>query len=158
MPKKSVDVESRTVTFSFEDGTTQVFELDRATALHTHLALHGASQKIGDAYSGAGDADDPLAFAKAAVADLISRIYAGDWKQTGGGGGRAVPVVVLAFAAVSGKSTDEAGDLYEDMSEDERKALAKKPKIAAEIARIRAERAAAKAARLAKAAEEAEAA
>ena len=157
MPKKAINVETRTVTFTFEDQTSQTFELDKASAVATQLALHGASQKIGDSYAGAGDAEDPLAYAKAAVSDLISRLYAGEWTQSGGGGSRSVPVIILAFAAVAGRPVEEAEELFEAMSEDERKAWAKKPKVAAQVALIRAQRAAAKAERLAKAADEAEA-
>jgi hypothetical protein len=154
MPKKAVDIESGTVTFTFEDETSQTFELSRAEAVVRHLALHGASQKIGDSYAGAGDEENPLAYAKAAVADLIARLYAGEWKQSGGGGAKAMPVIVQAFAAVSGKSLEEAFEVYDCLTDDEKKALAKKPRIAAKVAAIKLERAAAKAAKLAKIAEE----
>ena len=51
--KKKIDVEAKTVTFTFEDDSTQVLELGNLTPeMQTQLALHGLSQKAGDSYAG----------------------------------------------------------------------------------------------------------
>jgi hypothetical protein len=153
MPKKLVNLEEGTVTFSFEDGSSQVFDLSKAENVLRNLALHGASQKIGDSYAGAGDESDPLAYAKAAVADMIGRLYSGDWRQAASGGAKRASLLVLAFAEASGRTVDEATEVVEGLGDDEKKALNAKPKIKAIIARIKAERAAAAAEKAAKAAE-----
>jgi hypothetical protein len=153
MPKKLVDIEAGTVVFSFEDGSSQTFELAKAEAVIRHLALHGASQKIGDSYAGAGEEADPVAYAKAAVADLIGRLYAGDWRQASAGGTKRASLLVLAFAEISGQSIEAATEYVEGLADEEKKALNGKPKIKAVVARIKAERAMAAAERAAKAAE-----
>ena len=153
MPKKIVNVEDGTITFAFEDDTKEVFELSKAEALVRHLALHGASQKIGDEYSSAGSKPDPLAYAKACVQDMIERLYRGDWKQASAGIGKRANQFVLAFAEASGLSVEEAAAHIDGLEEEEKKALQAKPKIKAIILRMRAEAAAAKAAKAAKLAE-----
>lgn len=146
---KVPDLESRRVVFKFEDGTEEAFDLskvDTATALR--LSLHGASQKIGDSYAGAGDAevtDDPLGYAKSQVRETIARLYAGDWRTavTGTGG-----ILAEAMSRVSGKSREECAASLADMSDVEKKELRAKKKIAAALQRIKMERDAIKLTRL----------
>jgi hypothetical protein len=141
MPKKAVNVEAGSVVFAFEDKSEQTFTLSKVSEeIAARLALHGASQKIGDSYAGAADEADPVAFAKAQVAGVIQQLYDGNW-SSGGGGRGTVPTLVIAFAEFSKMELDKAGELIEAMSDDEKKALAKKPKLVAILARIRLERA-----------------
>jgi hypothetical protein len=156
--EKVADVERGRVTFKFEDGEEAVFEVSRVDdAISSRLMLHGASQKIGDSYAGAGDDEiaDPLGYAKERVRDTIAQLYAGDWRTaaTGTGG-----ILAEAMAAVSGKSREECAEALAGMSDDEKKDLRKKKKIAAALGRIKLQRDAARVARLEKlAAEEVEA-
>lgn len=155
MPTKTVDIAAGTVTFGFEDDTVQVFDLSKAQDLIAHLALHGASQKIGDSYAGAGKEVDPVAYAKEAVRETIAQLYAGTWRVTGGGGGKQHSLLILAVAEVSGLSVEEAAAKVEALSDDDRKKTARLPKIAAVVARMKAERAIAAAEKAAKVAAEA---
>jgi hypothetical protein len=152
--EKMPDPEAGSVTFKFEDGTEAVFDSARVSDdIRAQLMLHGASQKIGDSYAGAGDDGiaDPLGYAKDRVRDTIERLYAGDWRTaTVGTGG----ILAEAMAKVSGKTRDECSAILAEMSDDEKKDLRKKKKIAAALARIKLARDAARADRLEKAAAE----
>ena len=55
MAKKAVNMETGTITFSFDDGKDPlVFDLSKCPAeMDLPLKLHGASQKIGDSYASA---------------------------------------------------------------------------------------------------------
>jgi hypothetical protein len=154
MVEKVPDLEAGSVVFKFEDGSETVFDITRVSdEIRAKLALHGASQKIGDSYAGAGDDEiaDPLAYAKERVSDTIERLYAGEWRTaTVGTGG----ILAEAMAAVSGKSREECSALLAEMSDDEKKDLRKKKKIAAALARIKLSRDAARVQRLEKLAAE----
>lgn len=151
---KAPDLDAGTVTFKFNDGTEATFDLSKVGDATRHqLALHGASQKIGDSYAGAGDEEiaDPLAYAKERVADTIAQLYAGEWRTASAGTGG---ILAEAMAAVSGKTREECAALLAEMSDDDKKELRKKKKIAAALGRIKLQRDAARLARLEKAAAE----
>lgn len=151
MPKKQVNVEAGTIVFTFEDNTIETFDLSKAKDAR-RLAIHGASQKVGDSYAGAGEADDPVAYAKAAVKETIQQLYDGIWRANAGGD-RGPNQIVRAIAEATGQTVEAVAELYEAANEDEKKALAKKPRVAALLAKWRAESAAKRAAKLAEIAE-----
>jgi hypothetical protein len=177
MPKKIIDVAAGTITFQFEDGTaangdqpavpgsTQVFDISKLKAtpegLATleRLAIHGASQKIGDSYAGAKESGtDPVAYAKEAVKDTIEQLYANKWSVTRtGSGAPRTTLLVIAVSAVSGQSIEEVQTSIESLSDEEKAALQKQPKIRAKLAALQAEKAVERAAKLAKDAADAEA-
>ena len=180
MPKAKLNLEPQTVLFIFEDEVAgdaekgvegkpsrQEFNLAHVTPeMLAHLALHGAKQKIADSYAGAKESGtDPLAYAKQAVADTIKQLYAPDfggtneWSvgRTASGTPRAT-MLVQAFAEVGGMSLEEAQEFIGTLSDEEKTAIAKKPKIAAKVAQYKAEAAVRKAKELAEKAEKAEAA
>lgn len=179
MTTKKVDVNAEgsptgKVTFYFDDhvaagteGKTpfdsfEVFDLSLVpgangldpASMAGRLAIHGASQKIGDSYAGAAKEADPVAFAKEAVKGTIKQIYDGEWRVNAGGGPR-VNDLAKAIAAVTGQpleGEDGTVALVAAMSDDDKKAFRKKPKIAAALAKLAAEKAAERAAKLAEAA------
>ena len=120
--------------------------------------LHGLSQKVGDSYSGTDWAD----IADTAQ-DMVERITSGIWNREGEKGG---PRITQLFTAVCDVLAEAAGgEITEEQREnvrnalkddDQRKAMAANPKVAARLAVIRAEAAAEKAAKLAEAAENAD--
>ena len=148
------------VRFTFEDESVQevdVFALPEA--IQKHLAVHGASQKIGDSYAGAKAEENPLAFAKESVKGVIDQLVAGIWRAAReGGGGPRVSDLTAAWARVSGDSVEASAEFIGSLSADDAKALRKKPKVAAALAAIAAEKAVARAAKLAEDAQKAEAA
>jgi hypothetical protein len=146
----------------------EVFELTKVPGAETldpntmagRLAIHGASQKIGDSYAGVAKETDPLAMAKANVKDTIAQLYAGTWRVNAGGGPR-VNDLAVAISRVTGEPLEgEDGCIayVAAMSEDDKKAERAKPKIKAALAAIAAEKAIERAKKAAEAAAAAEAA
>jgi hypothetical protein len=143
MTKKVVDVESQSVSIVFDDQTTSSLSLkDLTPAMVIRLALHGLSQKRGDSYAGAKDEADPVAFAKAAVADVDANLIAGDWRATSTGtGGSRISDFAKALAAATGQSIEDVVASLEDTPEEQQAVLKKHPKVVAHLARIKAEKA-----------------
>lgn len=147
--KKSINVEARTVSFDDEAGNVQTFELDKVSdEIRVRLALHGASQKVGDSYAGAGDSADPTAYANEAVKDTIAQLLAGEWR-VGGGGGPRVSDLAQALSRISGESVEAVTEKLSKAGDEEKKNLRKHPQVAAILAAIKAENAAKRAATLA---------
>jgi hypothetical protein len=151
MTKKVVDVATQSVTFTFDDGTTEVVELAKLSPdMVVRAALHGISQKVGDAYANAAKAESPLAFAKEAVTETRAQIYANDWNATRTGtSGPRTSILAQALARITGKTEAEAVAFVDSLDEDQTKAWKAKGKVKLMMATITAERAAAKAAALA---------
>ncbi len=161
MPKKQVvvneaGVPTGVIQFTFEDQSVQTIDvnaLDEATKFRA--LIHGVSQKIGDSYAGAKAEENPLAFSKEACAETIAQVLKGDWRAARESGPR-VTDLAHAVARVTGQSLEEAVAFLGTLDEAQTKDLRKKPKIAAALAAIVAEKASAKAAKLAEAAAKAE--
>jgi hypothetical protein len=112
------------------------------------LALHGASQKIGDASAGAVNASKELGisaldYAKQATRETIAQLYAGTWRTNAGGGPR-VNELAIAISRATGEPLD--GDegtvaLVAAMDDATVKAWKKKPKVALELQKIALEKA-----------------
>lgn len=152
MTKKATDATAKTVSFDFENGKVSVFDLSKVSPeILNRLALHGASQKIGDSYAGAGDESDPVAYAEAAANDVIAQLYAGDWRVTATGGPR-VSDLAQAISQLSGQTVEAVTAGLNKATDEAKKKLRKQPKIAAQLAQIKATNAAARAAKLAEAA------
>lgn len=147
MPKKKPDVESGTVAFDFDDDAEAlVFDLSKVSDdILRNLAIHGASQKIGDSYAGAksatdGTGIDPNEWSRSQAESVISQLYEGKWIVRVPGEG-AVTDLAVALSEVTGATMEEATDRLKDASKDEKKALRAHPDIAAVLARIKRERA-----------------
>lgn len=185
MPKALLNTEARNVAFIFEDEvpavaadaekgvaavefkpSRDVFDVSKVSqAMLIHLALHGAKQKIADSYAGAKESGtNPLAYAKEAVKETIAQLYSTEnggkdvWSvgRTGSGAPRTT-FLVQAFAEATGQSIEAAQETIGGLTDEEKTALGKKPKIAAIVAKFKATAAVAKAEELAKKAAEAEA-
>jgi len=152
MAKKATKKVTETgVSIDFENGEALVVELEQLSEdIIRRLALHGMSQKLGDSYAGA-EADEAFGLANG----VAERLVAGDWAavRASGGGVTRVSALVEALATVTGQEIEAALGVVKEMSDDQKKDLKKHPAIAAELARISAEKAAAKAAKAATAAE-----
>jgi hypothetical protein len=156
MTKKTVNFEAGTVTFDFENGKTAVFDIAKVSAdIAKRLALHGASQKVGDSYAGAGEAADPVAYAEQAAGETIAQLVAGDWRVTSAGGPR-VSDLAAALSRLNGQPVEVITEQLAKATDDQKKDLRKIPQVAAALAAIKAESAAKRAAKLAEAAKGAE--
>jgi len=144
--KKAYDATRRVCTFTAADGTVQVFnpwEESITDATREQLMIHGALQKIGDSYSGAGSEPDPEAYAKQRVADLIAQLHANNWTASGGGGTK-YSLLVQAYARATGCTDEEAAEVVGALDEKEQKELRGKGKIKTALAELQLERAAAR--------------
>lgn len=149
MAKKTVDLETQTVTFDFGDGRVETFQLsDCSDEMKIQLALHGASQKTGDSYASAKsqteDTDiDPSVWSQGQAAGVIAQLYADDWTVRTPGTAAATDLAT-ALAEAVGCELQQAVDRLAETEKDEKSALRKHPDVAIVLARIKSERAAAK--------------
>lgn len=154
MAKKIVDTLAKTVTFEVGE-TKEVFQLDNVDEIMlVQLALHGASQKIGDSYAGAANAvkDSDMTieeYVLSQVTEGIKQLYEGDWSiRTGGTAGPRVTDLARALAEAYGVEESEAADKVAEMDSETKKAVRKHPAIAPILERISIERKKAKLAEL----------
>jgi hypothetical protein len=145
------------IVWKFSDESTITFDMSKVPdAIKSRLALHGASQKVGDSYAGAAGSSDPLAYAKKAVEETIAQLYAGDWRATVAAGPR-VNDLAVAISRATGEPLEGDGgtiELVAAMSDEDKKVWRGKTKIKLALAQIVNERNAAKIAALTKKAEE----
>lgn len=140
------------IQFTFEDGRSLSIDANAlAEKIKFRALVHGLSQKVGDSYAGAKAEADPVAFSYEAAKGTIEQILAGDWKAAREGGPR-VTDLAKACAIVTGQTLEEAVAFVGQLDEDATKALRKKPKIAAALAKMAADKAIEKANKAAEAA------
>lgn len=163
--EKSYDLDnlSLTITVGGEGGTELDFPLNELSEeIKQNLLCHGASQKLGDSAAsvkkrladslGRDPSEDEL---KAGVIEAINAVWgqlsAGDWRASRGEGEAKPRVgeVALAIARLRGMEVEEVQKLVAATEKEKVAAWRKHPQIQAEIAKIRAEKAAAKLSKLA---------
>lgn len=128
----------RSVIFTLGNGQSIVAELDKLDSVTVErLAVHGLSQKIGDAASSFSKDRDFLG-AFASLSGVWETLQAGGWNQKGGGG---TSDLVAAVAKLKGVSLEEAQAAIDKANEEQLAALKKHPAIKAEIAEIQKKRA-----------------
>lgn len=135
---KTIDTDARTVTWEFSDGEQIVFDLTKVSPeIFTHHALHGASQRGGDSYSGESD----LAVAKAKLKAVIERAYAGEWRavREGSGGGR-ITDLAQAIATITKRSIEEVVAMLVEKSDEDKKNLRKNPHVKRALLKIKEQR------------------
>lgn len=111
----------------------------------TQLALHGLSQKVGDASAGFSKAGD-YSGAFGAMQQVVDNLIAGQWSTRGQGGG--LSDLVQAICDLRGVDVEAAQQVVDGLDDEQLKRITSHPAIKAKIANL-------KAARLAKAAESA---
>lgn len=137
------------VSYGGKQLTLELSELSREV-LHM-AALHGLSQKIGDAASGyARTGINPLSVMGA----VMEQLKAGHWNKPSAGGSGAAQANLLAEALsrAMDKPLADCIKAIDGLDDGQKKDLRKRPVIAAKIAEIQAERKAAQMAELEKAA------
>lgn len=111
--KKQINIEARTVTFTFEDGLVPVtVGLDQFNESVTlHATLHGLSQKIGDAAAISKSEENGYVVTEGmrqqAVVGMIDQLLAGDWNAKGTRAPKMHPSIVK-LAAKWGCTYEEA--------------------------------------------------
>lgn len=125
------------VRFEFVDGEFLQCSLKdiKSADVAARLALHGISQKVGDAYAGAESITEARLMAQAVWGNLVSGLWA--TKATKGG------KIVEALHRVTGKPLDVCLEKWAGMNEAAQKSLRKHPDIKRVLAEMEVERAAA---------------
>jgi hypothetical protein len=163
--EKSYDLDnmSLSITVGGEGGQELEYDLSSLSEeIKQNLLCHGASQKIGDAAAsvkkrltdslGRDPSEDEL---KAGVVEAMNAVWAqlasGEWRAARGEGEAKPRVgeVAQAIARLRGMDVEEVAKLVAATDKEKVKAWRAHPQIQAEIAKIRAERAATKLAKLA---------
>lgn len=162
MAKKIVTLETQSVAFDV-DGAIHAFDLSKVSPeMVIQLALHGASQKIGDSYAGAAKAIEGTEMTEAeyvvdCVTSGIEQLYNNDWSiRTGAGAGPRITDLAKALAEAYKVTEDEAAERVAGLDADQKKGVRAHPAISPILDRIRAERAAEKAAKSAETATDSE--
>lgn len=131
--------------------TLELSELSK-DILHM-AALHGLSQKIGDAASGyAKSGIDPMS----AMGAVIEQLKSGNWNKpsTGGNGAAQSNLLAEALSRAMDKPIADCINAIDGLDDEQKKALRKRPIVAAKIAEIQSERKAAQTEALEKAAKD----
>lgn len=131
------------ILFQFANGKEFLIDVETFDIeIQKRFTLHGASQKLGDAFADADSVDDAVDKFIA----LRDQLIAGDWsgkRETG------MTLLLSALIRATGKTEAECKAVHDALSTDDKKAALKIPAVAAAVAAITAERAAKKAAELA---------
>lgn len=80
---------------------------DIPAEMRDRLALHGISQKVGDSYAGAAEADNPAAYVADAIKETLKQISENAWRVTQAGGFR-VSLLARALARAAGQTPEAA--------------------------------------------------
>jgi len=150
--KATKTVENDAVSIDFVNDTNLTVALtDLPDNIKSRLACHGLSQKLGDSYAGAESVEDAYAAASRVRDELVN----GNWVAARAAGGGVIRTTLLAEAlarvATVGLhkndpnaeeiTTEQAREVLEEMSDDDKKDLRKDFGIQKVIAEIKLERA-----------------
>lgn len=126
------------VRFDFENGEVRTFVLP--AALLERFAIHGASQKIGDATAGLKVIEDAIA----AVDDMIDQLNAGNWDSPNKGSSFAGQSVLARAMAEAYPATtpEQIKTFLKGKTQAEKLALRKSNALKAIVARLEDEAAA----------------
>lgn len=148
--KKTLDFENKGVEFEFE-GQEPVFVAlsDLSPEIQLHSALHGISQKLGDAYS---SSKGIVADARAMFDQALDQLKKGEWRAARGEGESKprTTELVAAVARIKNVAIEDVQKAINEMSEEDIKRVRSNDRVKAVIQIIRAEKAAAKLEDLAK--------
>ena len=140
--------EDGVVSFTFGNGTTITIDTNELTdEQRFNLMMHGTAQKGGDSYASC-QGDYPAAIA--ALQKVSDQLLANQWNASRASAGEAAPKIgelSQAIANLKGMDLVTVNTAVAKATDEERKAWRKNSAIAAEIARMRAEKAAARAAK-----------
>lgn len=131
--------------FILGDGQRATFEAGRCTQeIQEQAKMHGFNQKVRDSAAGFSKEKD-YDGAMSAMLEVVDALYAGNWNRTGGGASAGVVMADLAtaLATIKGASVAKAMAAVEAATPEQRAKWAKNPKVAALMAKAKADRLAA---------------
>ncbi len=138
---KEYDLDSGEVFFAFGNGTKLVFDSNKVSPeIMKQLALHGASQKIGDSFAGVkGNYGEGIQNAQ----DVIDQLYAGEWKAGRDDSARPrLAELAAAIARIKQVDLEKATAAVEKATDEQRKAWRSNPQVKHAIQQMRLEKAA----------------
>lgn len=138
---KTVAEDFSAVTFTFADGRALTVEMIGLNdELRRRGLVHGISQKVGDSYASAETIDE----AYEAAADVVESLGRGEWssRTVGGGAGKPTILIEALFRIIQaeGKTLQDATDLINEMSDEQREGLRRLAPIVAAVDAIKLER------------------
>lgn len=139
--EKEYDLDTGLVVITFGNGKSVEFDSGKVSPeILKQLALHGASQKIGDSYAGVkGNYAEGVQSAQ----DVIDQLYAGVWKASREDDARPrLAELAEAISRIKQVPIEAATAAVEKGTDDQRKAWRSNAKVKAVIAQLRAEKAA----------------
>ena len=155
MPKRTIDVENLSVTWTFEDGKTRTWSYeDLPDDMRLRAALFGMCETGGNSYAGSAQQENPLQFCKEQLEKRIANIERGQWSGGSGTGGGRVDDLTQAMVNVGIGSLEQVQTMLANLSDDAKVARAEKqkyrkiPEIELEIIKIKKAREEAKEAAL----------
>ena len=135
--KKIVKAETRTVEVRFGNGLLVACGLDELKPeIVERLALHGLSQKMGDAASSFSKAENYHG-AFGAIQSVVDNLQNGEWSSRGGSG---TSDLAQAIAELQDLEIDEADEAVGKMDEEQIATFKKHPAIKMKIAEIQKRR------------------
>jgi hypothetical protein len=136
--KKSVDAETKRVTFYVRNGALIEVDFDKIPQeVQLQLALHGIAQKVGDDAAGVEDPDDIAS----AFETMRDQLYAGQWStERAKGEFTGVGMLVRAVAEVTSQPVDKVKARLAEMSATDKAQLKANAKVKAVIERMEAEK------------------
>lgn len=140
LSKDTTDVEGQIVRFIFVDETEQVLCLkDLDPKIFVNLAMHGASQKVGDSAAGAGAQSDPVAYAKEQISAVLATLREGKWTTRTPGAAKS-NLVVEALAQIRGTDVETMRAFYNELTDDQKKGVRANKQVKSVVSEIRAAR------------------
>ena len=141
---KEVDVDKGEIKFVFATGEEETVDVSSLPAdTQKQLMLHGASQKLGDSYSGE-DADK----CHTIFMGVLKNLQDGNWSARSGGGAPRISQLAEALSRAAGESVEDCVEKLSAMDDDTKKAVRAHPAVQAALAEIKLEKAQADAKRL----------
>lgn len=134
-----------TLIFEFGDKGRLTLDVTRCSDdIRTRAMFHGFNQKVRDSAAGYSKELD-YAGAREEMSAVIEALYGNEWNRKGGGAGAGVNMEDLAkaIAEMKNATVEKAMAAVTKASEEQRKEWAKNAKVAALIAKYKAERLAA---------------
>lgn len=123
--------------FIFRNGHVATHVMERDHALYARAAMHGLDQKFGDEFAGETDVEDCVE----GFDQLSERLAKGEWRERRAEGISGTSLLLRALIEVTGKPKDALKAALKEKAPHQKKALQAQPKVAAVIARLKAERA-----------------
>lgn len=135
----SLDDGTIMIRFVFRNGTVKESEFLPTNPILVRAAQHGLDQKIGDEFAKLDDVEDCIV----AFEEMCERLQAGEWvAERESNGLSGVSLLAAALIRVTGKPRDEVLAKVKELPPKVKAAMLSHPPIAAEVAKIKEERAA----------------